>query len=131
MFMHIDGVADLHGVADHFAEGWWGVKTVSMLKMGHENFSNWAKLSSALVSRIKSDRSLKTGLEPRKSVRVNLIVKYTDRTNSENGRLSRDGNSIPNQTQNSSKQQLSDSSWQIRSFQMKNTKTSLMLGNKE
>ena len=48
----------LDGVLNHFAEGWWGTKTVSMFKMGYEIFSNCVKLSSALVPRIKNDRSL-------------------------------------------------------------------------
>ena len=39
--------------------------------------------------------------------------------NSENGRLRRDGNTVPNQTQNSSKQQVSDSSYRRRGFQLK------------
>ena len=34
-------------------------KIYSMFKMGHEIFSNCAKFSSALVPRIKSDRSLR------------------------------------------------------------------------
>ena len=44
--------------------------------------------------------------------------------NSENGRLLRDGNTVPNQTQNSSKQQVSDLTSRRRGFQLKNTKTS-------
>ena len=48
---------------------------------------------------------------------------------SENGRLRRDGNTVPNQTQNSSKQQISDLSSRRRGFQLKNTKTSLVLSN--
>ena len=49
------------GVLNHFPERrWWDTKTVS--KMGYEIFSNCAKLSSALVPRIKSDRSL-SGVE--------------------------------------------------------------------
>ena len=51
--------------------------------------------------------------------------------NSENGCLRRDGNTFPNQTQHSSKQQVSYSSWQKRGFQLKNTKTSLVFGNKD
>ena len=50
----------LDGVLNYFAERWWGTKTLSMFKMGYEIFSNCAKLSSALVPRIKSDRSLTT-----------------------------------------------------------------------
>ena len=50
--------------------------------------------------------------------------------NSENGRLRRDGNTVPNQTKNSSRQQISDSAWRKRGLQMKNAKTSLVLGNK-
>ena len=30
----------LDGVLNHFAERWWGTKTVSMFKMGYEIFSN-------------------------------------------------------------------------------------------
>ena len=51
--------------------------------------------------------------------------------NSEDGRLRRDGNTVPNQTQHSSKQQVSDSSWRKQDFHLKNTKTSPVLGNKE
>ena len=53
----------LMGVINHFAERWWGRKTVYMFKIRHESFSNCAKLSSALVSRIKFDRSLKSLIE--------------------------------------------------------------------
>ena len=42
--------------------------------------------------------------------------------NSENGRLRRDGNTVPNQTQNSSEQQVSDSSWRKRGFRLKKHK---------
>ena len=48
----------LDGVLNHFAERLWGTKTISMFKMGYKMFSDCAKLSSALVPRIKSDRSL-------------------------------------------------------------------------
>ena len=48
----------LDGVLNHFVERKWGTKTVSMFKMGYEIFSNCTKLSSALVPRIKNDRSL-------------------------------------------------------------------------
>ena len=48
----------LGGVLNHFAERWWGMKTVSMFKMGYEIFSNCVKSSSALVPKIKNDRSL-------------------------------------------------------------------------
>ena len=48
---------------------------------------------------------------------------------SENGRLRRDGNTVPNQTQNSSKQQISDSSLWKCGFKLKNEKTCPMLGN--
>ena len=47
------------------------------------------------------------------SLRVCLIVNPNLR-NSENGRLRRDGDTVPNQTQSSSKQQVSDLSWRIR-----------------
>ena len=52
----------LDGVLNHFAERWWATKTFSRSKMGHETFSNCAKLSSALVPRIKNDRSLNKNL---------------------------------------------------------------------
>ena len=38
-----------------------GTKTVSIFKMGYEIFSNCAKLSSALVPKVQSDRSLRGG----------------------------------------------------------------------
>ena len=50
---------------------------------------------------------------------------------SENGKLRRDGNTLPNQTKSSSKQQVSTLSWRRRGFRLKNTKTSLVRGNKE
>ena len=47
------------GVLNHFPERWWVQKLfLHMFKMGYEIFSNCAKLSSALVPRVKSDRSL-------------------------------------------------------------------------
>ena len=55
-FMHKDF---LMGVLNHFAERLWGMETFSIFKMGYEIFSNCAKLSSALVLRIKNDRSLR------------------------------------------------------------------------
>ena len=45
---------------NHFAERWWGKKTVSTFKIGDEIFPNCAKLSSAQVPRIKNDRFLIT-----------------------------------------------------------------------
>ena len=48
----------LDGVPNHFAERCWGTKTVSLFKMGYDIFHNCAKLSSALVPRIKIDRTL-------------------------------------------------------------------------
>ena len=49
----------LDGVLNHFAERWWGMKMVSLFKVGYKIFSNSVELSSALVPRIKSERSLK------------------------------------------------------------------------
>ena len=51
--------------------------------------------------------------------------------NSENGRLRRDRNTLSSQTQNSSKHQVSDSSWRKWGFQLKNTKMSPVLGNED
>ena len=49
----------LNQVLSPFAERCWGTKTFSMFKMGYEIFSNGVRLFSALVPRIKNDRSLK------------------------------------------------------------------------
>ena len=48
-------------VLNYFAERWWGTKNFffSMFKMGYEIVSYCAKLSSAMVPRIKNDRSVK------------------------------------------------------------------------
>ena len=46
-------------ILNHFAGKWWEAKTVSMFKMGYEIFSNCAKVSSAIVPRVKNDCSLK------------------------------------------------------------------------
>ena len=48
----------LDALLNRYAERWWGIKAVSKLKMGYEIFSSCAKLSSALVPTVKSDRSL-------------------------------------------------------------------------
>ena len=48
----------LDGVLNHFAERCGGTKTIYVCKMGYAIFSYCAKLSSALVPEIKSDRSL-------------------------------------------------------------------------
>ena len=48
-----------------------------------------------------------------------------------NGRIRKDGNTAPNQTQSSSQKQVSDLSWRRRHFQLKNTKMSPMFGNKD
>ena len=48
----------LDGVLNHFAERWWGTKNFFYVQDGVWNFSNCAKLSSALVPRIKNDHSL-------------------------------------------------------------------------
>ena len=51
--------------------------------------------------------------------------------NSEEGRLRIDGDTVPKQTQISSKQQVSNLFWRRRGSQLKNAKTSLVLRNKE
>ena len=46
------------GVLNHLAERWWDTETLPTFKTGYEIFSNCVKLSSALIPRIKNDRSL-------------------------------------------------------------------------
>ena len=48
----------LDGVLNYFAKRWRDTKIVSMFKMRYEIVANCATLSSALVPRIKNDRSL-------------------------------------------------------------------------
>ena len=49
----------LDGILNNFAERLRGTKIFLCSKMGYESFTNSAKLSSALVPRIKNDRSLR------------------------------------------------------------------------
>ena len=73
-----------------------------------------------------------TGLEYLPSFKIRVcLIGNCKLTNSENGKLRRDRNKFPNQTQNSSKRQVSNSSRRRRGFQLKNTITSLVLGNNE
>ena len=52
------------GVPNHSAERCGVQKHLFIFKMGYENFSNCVKISSALVPRIKNDRSLRMPQTP-------------------------------------------------------------------
>ena len=55
------------------------------------------------------NKGLRTSTKPIEVGEMELVIQNL--TNSENSRLQRDGNTVPSQTQNSSKQQVSDLSW--------------------